>query len=362
MDVDLHGLFKSNSSFDYEEDYVYMEEDHQSSRTCGFVTVFIPLLYCVGLLLGLLGNGLVLVILWCKRRQLSVMDVFILHLGVVDVLLMLTLPIWAVDAVKGWILGTGLCKLTGALFKINLHFGVFMLALIGLQTYLSIVRGVQMFSRKNPTVIHLTCVIMWVISLLLSTPDWMYLKSIVDPTNQHKSQCVHVYPSNDVRAAIRLLLIVVGVILPALVLMVCCSCIFLYVWNRSSGPQKKKDRRTYVFAAMVLAFFIGWTPYNISFIVDTVAITASKWCDGKLWTASNATAVVGLLHCVVKPVIHFCLSKEFRRCIMTMMKSRSCEMDRSDVSLWDCGEVDGSIQQEEQSSLRDIKQTTKTQD
>lgn len=75
---------------------------------------------------------------------------------------------------------------------------------------------------------------------------------------------------------------------------------------------------------------------------------------------------MGLLHCVIKPVIYFGLSKEFRRRAVTMVKFRGCETDSSDVSLWDCGEVDGSVQQEEQSSLRpmsnDIKQTTKTQD
>lgn len=118
MDVDLHGIFEQNNTFDYD-DYVYTEEDHHPSRICGFVAVFIPLLYSVALLFGVLGNGLVLVILWRKRRNLSVMDVFVLHLGVVDVLLMLTLPFWAVDAGKGWIFGTGLCKLTGAVFKVR---------------------------------------------------------------------------------------------------------------------------------------------------------------------------------------------------------------------------------------------------
>ncbi|KAI7806684.1 C-X-C chemokine receptor type 3.3 [Triplophysa rosa] len=365
MDVELHGLFEHNNSFDYGDYYVYTEEEdnHSSSRICSFVAVFIPLLYSVALLFGLLGNGLLLVTLWRKRRNLSVMDVFILHLGVVDVLLMLTLIFWAVDAVKGWIIGTGLCKLTGALFKINLHCGIFMLALIGLEMYLSIVRDIQMFSRKNPTVIHLTCLIIWIICLLLSTPDWMYLKATVDP---HKNLCDYVYPSNDLRVAIRLLLIVVGVILPLLVLLFCCSCILLYMRNRSRGPQKKKDRRTRVFAAVVLAFLISWTPYNITFIADTVSVTASKWCDGKLWTASGATGIVGLLHCVIKPVIYFVFSKEFRHRTVTMVTFRGCETDSSDVSLWDCGEVGGSVQQEEQNSLRpmsnDINQTTITQD
>jgi len=118
MEVDLHGLFKDNKTFDYD-DYEYKEVICASSTVSGALAVFIPLLYTVGLLCGLLGNGLVLVILWRKRLNLSVMDIFIFHLTVSDTLLLLTLPLWAVDAVKGWNMGTGLCKLAGALFKVS---------------------------------------------------------------------------------------------------------------------------------------------------------------------------------------------------------------------------------------------------
>ncbi|KAA0703154.1 C-X-C chemokine receptor type 3 [Triplophysa tibetana] len=366
MELDLQGLFGQKNFSDYE-DYVYTDEDHHSKNTCGFVSVFIPLVISLALLFGLLGNGLVLVTLWRKRRNFSVMDVFILHLGVVDVLLMVTLPFWAVDAVKGWIIGTELCKLTGAVFKINLHCGVFILALIGLESYQSIVHDIQMFSRENPMVIHRTCLIIWIISLLLSTPDWMYLKATEYPGSPQITFCDHIYPSDDLRVAIRLLLVVVGFILPALVLLVCCSCILLYMQNKSREPQMKKVKRTRVFGVVVLAFLISWTPYNISFVVDTVsAVTASKLCNGKLWTASGGTGIVGLLHCVIKPLIYFGLSKEFRHRAVAIVTFRGYETDSSDVSLWDCGEVGGSVQQEERSSLRPmtngIKQTTETQD
>lgn len=118
MEVELHGLFEENKTFDYY-DYEYKEVVCPSSTVSGALAVFIPLLYSVGLLWGLLGNGLVLVILWHKRLNLSVMDIFISHLSVSDTLLLLTLPLWAVDAVKGWNMGTGLCKLAGALFKVS---------------------------------------------------------------------------------------------------------------------------------------------------------------------------------------------------------------------------------------------------
>lgn len=118
MEVDLHGLFEDNKTFDYD-DYVYKEEVCPSSTVSGSLAIFIPLFYSVGLIWGLLGNGLVLMILWRKRLNLSVMDIFILNLCATDSLLLLTLPLWAVDAVNGWFMGTVFCKLAGAVFKVS---------------------------------------------------------------------------------------------------------------------------------------------------------------------------------------------------------------------------------------------------
>lgn len=117
MQVDLHGLFEENDTFDYN-DYEY-KEICPSSTASGALAVFMPLLYSVGFLCGLLGNGLVLAILWFKTLNLGVMDIFILLLSVTDSLLLLTLPLWAVDAVKGWIMGTELCKLSGVLLEVS---------------------------------------------------------------------------------------------------------------------------------------------------------------------------------------------------------------------------------------------------
>ncbi|KAL0172364.1 hypothetical protein M9458_032675, partial [Cirrhinus mrigala] len=116
MQVDLHGLFENNDSLDYDPNYEYDGAVCPSSTVSGALAIFVPMLYSVGFLCGLLGNGLVLAILLPKRRK-SAMDIFILLLSVTDSLLLLTLPFWAVDAVKGWIMSSGLCKLSGVLFE-----------------------------------------------------------------------------------------------------------------------------------------------------------------------------------------------------------------------------------------------------
>ncbi|KAG5270945.1 hypothetical protein AALO_G00174110 [Alosa alosa] len=121
MDIDVN--FQMNSSHDYE-DY--------SGVNClpAHEAVFIPVLLYVALVLGLFGNGLVLVVLWLKRRSWSVTDTFVLNLAVADILLLITLPFWAVNAANGWTFGTGLCKTVAAIFKMNIYFGIVVWAVL----------------------------------------------------------------------------------------------------------------------------------------------------------------------------------------------------------------------------------------
>lgn len=90
-------------------------------KTTSFEVVFIPVLYSVAFVVGVLGNGVLLGVLAQTRKTWSVTDTFILHLGVADVMLLVTLPLWAAQAAQddGWTFGTPLCQITGAVFTVR---------------------------------------------------------------------------------------------------------------------------------------------------------------------------------------------------------------------------------------------------
>uniref|UniRef100_A0A8C7IRT6 C-X-C motif chemokine receptor 3 n=1 Tax=Oncorhynchus kisutch TaxID=8019 RepID=A0A8C7IRT6_ONCKI len=212
-----------------------------------FDAVFLPVFYSLTLVLRLLGNGLVLLVLVQRRRGWSVTDTFILHLCVADILLLLTLPLWAAQAAEEWSFGTPLCKITGAIFTINFYCGIFLLACISLDRYLSVVHAVQMYSRRKPWMVQASCLSVWLLSILLSIPDWHFLESVMD-TRRDKQECVHNYPSLsqsgfDWRLASRLLYHTVGFLLPSAVLLFCYSCILLRLQRGSQGLQKQRAVR-----------------------------------------------------------------------------------------------------------------------
>lgn len=117
MEVDLDGLFRHNGTYDYDESYEY--NDDFESR--GSKAVLIPVLYSVQLVVGLLGNGLLLVVLAQKRRSWTISDTFVFHQSVADISLLLTLPFWAAQAAQhcGWCFGGFLCKISGAVFNVS---------------------------------------------------------------------------------------------------------------------------------------------------------------------------------------------------------------------------------------------------
>ncbi|XP_036451004.1 C-X-C chemokine receptor type 3-like [Colossoma macropomum] len=360
MEVDLGGMFEHNVTFSYE-DYEYKDECIPPSG--GFMATFIPVLYSLVVFLGLLGHGLVLLVLFQKKR--TVMDIFVLHLSVADALLLLTMPLWAVEAANEWIFNTGACKLSGALFQINFYCGIFLLACISLDRYLSIVHGIKMLSSRKPLVIWLICIAIWFFSVLISIPDWLYLKANSSASLGGKTQCVHSYHDRW-RLAFRLLYHVVGFLLPSVVLFYCYSCILLRLQKGCQGLQKLRAMR--IILALVVVFFICWMPYNITLLVDTIqaapidSTEQSEGCRHSKWTAVNITAVLGFLHCCLNPFIYFSLSRKFRRWVLTVLRCDGWSLDSRDVSLWELEQVDERTpaSPEEKGSLNQ-GQTTESQ-
>lgn len=94
METISDGVLNQTEDYNYET-YDYVEEKEDTRRTTQ--TIWLSIFYSVVLVVGLVGNILLLIILAQKRRSWKVLDSFILQLGVVDILLLLTLPVWAAE-------------------------------------------------------------------------------------------------------------------------------------------------------------------------------------------------------------------------------------------------------------------------
>ncbi|XP_060906247.1 C-X-C chemokine receptor type 3-like [Labrus mixtus] len=325
MEVDFGGLFLHNSTYDYD--------DYEGKVEPVGGAVFVSVLHSLALAVGLFGNGVLLCVLALKRRSWSLSDTFILHLSVADVLLLLTLPLLATQAAHQfeWCFGSFFCKFSGAVFNINFYCGILLLVCISLDRYLSIVHGIQLYSQKRCRLFHISCLLVWLISLILPIPDWTFLE-ISQDNEQGKTLCVHLYSRSvtDWQLVSRLLHLTLGFLLPTAAIIICCSFILLQL-QRSSKVPKTQRAFTRVILPLVGVFFLCWTPYNITLTVDTIRGSTGN-TEGSLQTALMVTKALGCVHACLRPVLYLGLCGNFRRRALAML---GCDTVQHDGSLWE---------------------------
>lgn len=225
--------------------------------------------------------------------------------------------------------------------QINFYCGIFLLACISLDRYLSIIHATQMYSRRKPWVVQVSCMAVWLFSFLLSIPDLIFLEAVKDE-RRNKTDCVRNYvtfiPNDDqytsqwiknCRLASRLLYHTVGFLLPSAVLIFCYSCILHRLRCGSQGFQKQKAVR--VIVAVVVVFFLCWTPYNITLMVDTLHSDGVRSVNGcgaqsSLEKAMIITSSVGYLHCSLNPILYGFVGVKFRRHLLDSLRSLGCKV------------------------------------
>lgn len=183
---------------------------------------------------------------------------------------------------------------------------------------------------------QLICLAVWFFCLLLSIPDWMYLKAESNPEQGDNIECVYKYPSEASRLASRWLYHVLGFLLPVIVLFYCYARVLL---RCRSDQHVQKQRAVQIILALVLVFCVSWTPYNIALLVDTSDFSSSKsteHCVDHRWTAVKSTAVLGFLHSCFNPLIYLGFSEKFRHWVLTIVRCGSCAVGNGEFFPWDC--------------------------
>lgn len=293
-------------------------------------TVLWTTVYSMVFLLGLLGNGLMLMVLLKRRAHLRVTDIYLLHLALADLLLIFTLPFALTEVLAGWLFGDFLCKLVGLLNRLNLLCGSLLLAGIGFDRYLAIVHVVSSLQTRRPRTVHLVCAVLWVACLALTLPNSVFLS--VKENNNTLQKChfnshgMHGYKWLMVN---RMLTHLLCFLLP-LVIMGYCYTAVVFTLHRC---QQSLEKQGAIRLAMVvtLVFCLCWLPYNITLFVDTLVkldILSQKTCESRSVLALGLTVTegIGFIHCCLNPILYAFVGVRFRNELLRLLPKpfRAC--------------------------------------
>ncbi|KAI3365710.1 hypothetical protein L3Q82_010160 [Scortum barcoo] len=302
-------LWNMTNTSDYEDfceagEYEFTIKTFQS---CAFCLIF---------LLGVAGNCLVIATfaLYRRLRLRSMTDVFLFHLALADLLLLLTLPLQAVDTHQGWIFSVYLCKATRASYTINTYSGLLLLACISFDRYMVVARAHAMLRLRSQILTggKVAAVGVWLVAALLSLPEILFS----GVSGSGPDAYCGMIATGKVKMATNGAIIAVFC-LSFFIMVVCYSLIAQALWEGRRGKQWHRQRTLKLMVALVLVFLLFQLPYTVVLSRKM----AGPVCD---LLPEYITCTLAYTRCCLNPILYALVGVRFRHDVLRLIHDLPC--------------------------------------
>lgn len=326
---DFLALFNSTDGYDTNGNYVV---DHpvvlcDKTEVNRFGARFMPTFYYCIFLLSLLGNGLVLYIIYKYEKLSTVTNIFLLNLVISDLVFSMSLPFWATYHSSEWIFGEDMCKLVGAIYFVGFYSSILFLTLMTFDRYLAVVHAVAAAQQRRTVYAAVSTAAVWAVSVLAAAKEFVMYGTRED--SRYKTLCEETGYSQNVLAKWQLLgyyqQFIFFFLVPLGTVLYCYVRITLRIVHTR---MKEKCRAVKLIFIIVVTFFLCWTPYNV--VVLLRALQASRGgsgdgpasCGDELDYAEYVTRNVAFLYCCISPLFYTFVGKKFQSHFRRLLAKR----------------------------------------
>ncbi|XP_056241419.1 P2Y purinoceptor 1-like [Seriola aureovittata] len=281
-----------------------------------FTTTFLPPVFILVFIIGLVANGLGLKSLLQNWEKLKIINVFVLNLGLADILYLLTLPFLVVYYFKEstWIFGDAFCKITRFCFNLNLYGSIGFLTCISVYRYLAIVHPVRVMGRITVTQSVAISVMVWLLVGVQSLPDMFYAKTNEGNTS---AKCYHTTTGAYVEDYLKYSLgwTLTGFCIPLLITLGCYGHVIVVLCRKNTTHMELKQRSLRLLFISILLFSVCYIPYHVvknlnlwSRVLDKQMI-CRKW-SARVYIAHQISRGLVCLNSALNPLVYLHVNEE----------------------------------------------------
>ena len=293
-------------------------------------------------LLGLLLNSFILGVFVVHKDRLTVAEIYLSNLALADFILLCGLPFWAMYILNDfvWPYGDALCKLVNSVFIVNFYTSIYTLVMISVDRYLALVKTMKARWLRRTLYAKVTCVILWILGLLLSTPTMVHRK--VKFIEEYKAiSCILDYShESSWKLAHQLLLNVVGFLLPVLVIVLSSGNIIKALAQRRESigfHDANNSKSMALVSAVTLVFLLFWTPFQLFTLFDTLCDLQAldeKMCSHTVDIGGQFSVYLAFLNSTLNPLLYVFTGQYFRRKVAAIYRRTRHHRRGSDMTTY----------------------------
>nr|XP_025045475.1 C-C chemokine receptor type 9-like [Pelodiscus sinensis] len=319
--LDYHTSYSSVSP-PYSNPFNHTDIICGKSRAQQFAQTFLPAFFWIIFCIGTVGNALVILVFWKYRYWKTVIESYLLHLAIADLLLLFTFPFWAKAATSGWIFKNVMCKIVNSMYKINFYSCMLFLMCISVDRYFTIVQAMKAKNSKQKRLLRSKLVIfgIWLIAIGLCIPEIVYSES---KQANDIITCKMTYPpsvTRTIKVTALSLKITVGFLLPLFVIVTCYAFI-IHALLQAKRFQKHKSLK--IIILIITVFVLFQLPYNSILLVKTIDTYTMVIYDcntlDNIDLAFQITQSIAFLHSCLNPFLYVFAGERFRKALVEIL-------------------------------------------
>ncbi|KAG8521487.1 C-X-C chemokine receptor type 6 [Galemys pyrenaicus] len=291
------------------------DSSQEHTQFVQFHKLFLPCMYVVVFICGLVGNSVVLVIYLFYQKLKSLTDMFLMNLPLADLLFVCTLPFWAYAGIHEWVFGNIMCKILLGVYTLNFYTSMLMLTCITVDRFTAVVWATKAYNKHAKWMAwgKVICLSVWVVSLLVSLPQIIY------GNVQHLQKSICGYHEEEISTVVLTAQMTLGFFLPLLAMIVCYSVIIKTLLD-IHGFQKHKSLK--IIFLVVSVFLLTQTPFNL---VKLIRSTSWEYYTMTSFEyAITVTEAIAYLRACLNPILYAFLGLKFRKNFWQLVKDIGC--------------------------------------
>lgn len=297
----------------------------------GYERIIVPVIFCIVVVSGCIGNLLVLVVVVRNREQFtSTTNLFIVNLAVADLFfLVFCVPFHAVIyTAVGWPFGDAVCKLVHFVQFASMTASVYTLVAMSIDRFLAVGYPLRTKHLRTPPCALFVAVAVWTVSALLAAP-WSVVYTAIEYPSMSEDGTVGTtaycaddwsWVGRDNRPTAYLVLFVVAYAIPLSCIGVLSALTVRQLWateTTNDGPSRRrsviaKRRVTRLIAVVVGVFAVCWLPSHVVWLwANYFPLT---WHHAySFFYAKISAHALSYANSSMNPIIYAFLSSRFRR-------------------------------------------------
>ncbi|KAG7242008.1 hypothetical protein INR49_024626, partial [Caranx melampygus] len=298
-----------------------LDDHHELEKSLNIMSVII---YCLAFVLGVIGNGVVIWVTGFKMKK-TVNTVWFLNLAVADFLFTAFLPLSVTYTALGfhWPFGNFMCKLNSGMTSLNMFASIYILVVISMDRCVSVVWPVWAQNHRNVRKASYVSLGVWVLALILSAPYVVFKDTTPPSLNEEYIKCFNNFAlSNDStqsgteleqlrHQAMTLTRFFLGFVVPFTII-VSSYTVIIHRLRRNRTLSSQSSRPFKIIAAVIITFFLCWTPFHIMGLIELAHFTISPTFGLALTIGTPITISLAFVNSCLNPLLYVFMGQDFK--------------------------------------------------